>query len=213
MPYLKRETPIPEPMDCRILTAALDLFVNSGYHNVSVHEIQKQANVSIGSIYKHFGGKEGIAKALYKHILNEMDEMVDGVVQEHDSPTEQCKEIIRLLCGYTETHYNIMAFVFHAKHTEFVPEEPLIYNTLPFVKIHEIVVNGIASGEFKETDSWVAASTIFGGVIRMVQLRLDNMIENPLPEYFEMLVEAAFTGLLVNTSEEHKDKIAIATTA
>jgi hypothetical protein len=47
----------------------------------------------------------------------------------------------------------------------------------------------------------------------MVQLRLDNMIENPLPEYFEMLVEAAFTGLLVNTSEEHKDKIAIATTA
>ncbi len=137
MPYLKRETPIPEPMDCRILTAALDLFVNSGYHNVSVHEIQKQANVSIGSIYKHFGGKEGIAKALYKHILNEMDEMVDGVVQEHDSPTEQCKEIIRLLCGYTETHYNIMAFVFHAKHTEFVPGEPLIYNTLPFVKIHE----------------------------------------------------------------------------
>ncbi len=105
MPYLKREAPIPEPIDCKILTAALDLFVNSGFHNVSVHEIQKQANVSIGSIYKHFGGKKGIAKALYKHVLNEIDELVDDVIKEHKSPIKQCEEIIRLLCGYTETHY------------------------------------------------------------------------------------------------------------
>lgn len=202
MPYLKHEAPIPEPMDCKILTAALDLFVNSGYHNVSVHEIQKQASVSIGSIYKHFGGKEGIAKALYKHILNEMDEMVDDVKKEFKSPMDQCKEIIRLLCGYTETHYNIMAFVFHAKHTEFVPEEPLICNTLPFVKIREIVKKGMKNGEFRKLDPWVAASTIFGGVIRMIQLRLDNMIEKPLPDYYEMLVDASFMGVLVNTSVE-----------
>ncbi|MCK5647871.1 MAG: TetR/AcrR family transcriptional regulator, partial [Gammaproteobacteria bacterium] len=77
MPYLNREVPNPEPIDCRILTAALDLFVDNGYHNVSVHDVQKQANVSIGSIYNHFGGKEGIAKALYKHLLNEMNEMID----------------------------------------------------------------------------------------------------------------------------------------
>ncbi len=49
------------PMDYRIMTAALRLFVNQGYHNVSVHDIQKQADVSFGSIYNYFGGKEGIA--------------------------------------------------------------------------------------------------------------------------------------------------------
>ena len=211
MPYLKREAPIPEPIDCKILTAALDLFVNNGYHNVSVHEIQKQADVSIGSIYKHFGGKEGIAKALYKHILNEMNEMVDDVIKEFNSPIEQCREIIKLLCGYTETRYNIMAFVFHAKHAEFVPDEPLICNTLPFIKIREIVEDGMKSGEFRQTDPWVAASTIFGGVIRMVQLRLDNMIKKPLPEYYEMLVDAAFMGLLANSSAENKlKKVAVA---
>ncbi len=197
MPYLKREAPNPEPIDCRILTAALDLFVNSGYHNVSVHEIQKQADVSIGSIYKHFGGKDGIAKALYIHILNEMDELVDDVMNEHQSPTKQCKEIIKLLCDYTETHYNIMAFVFHAKHTEFVPDEPLICNTLPFIKIRDIVKAGIECGEFREIDSWVVASTIFGGVIRMIQLRLDNMIKEPLPDYYESLIDASFKGTLV----------------
>ena len=202
MPYLKRQAPSPEPIDCRILTAALDLFVNNGYHSVSVHEIQKQADVSIGSIYNHFGGKEGIATALYKHIINEMDEMVDDVINENQSPIQQCKEIIKLLCGYTETHDNIMAFVFHTKHAEFVPKEPLIQDTLPFVKMRGIVEKGMESGEFRSTDSWVAASTIFGGVIRMVQLRLDNMLDNPLPEYYEMLVNAAFIGLLTENSSE-----------
>lgn len=196
MPYLKREAPTPEPIDCRILTAALDLFVNSGYHNVSVHEIQKQADVSIGSIYKHFGGKDGIAKALYKHILNEMDELVSDVIEELDSPIDQCREIIKLLFNYTETHYNIIAFVFHAKHTEFVPEEPLICNTLPFIKIREIVENGMQSGEFRKMDSWVAASTIFGGAIRMIQLRLDSIIEKPLPHYYEEIVNSAFVGVV-----------------
>ena len=195
MPYLKRETPCPEPLDCRILTAALDLFVNNGYHNVSVHEIQKQADVSIGSIYKHFGGKEGIAKALYKHILNEMDELVDDVIREIPLPSEQCKVIIKQLFEHTETHANIMAFVFHAKHTEFLPEEQLICNASPFIKIRKIIEKGIAIGEFKETDSWVAASCIFGGAIRMIQLRLDGLVEKPLPEYHEMIINASWEGL------------------
>ncbi len=209
MPYLKRKAPNPEPMDCRILTAALDLFVNSGYHNVSVHEIQKQADVSIGSIYKHFGGKDGIAKALYKHILNEMDELVDDVMKEHQSPAKQCEEIIKLLCGYTETHYNIMAFVFHAKHTEFVPDEPPICNTLPFIKIRDIVKAGMENGEFRELDPWVAASTIFGGVIRMIQLRLDNMIKEPLPNYYETLLDASFHGVLTKDMNHTESKISV----
>ncbi len=195
MPYLKRITSCPEPIDCKILTAALDLFVNNGYHNVSVHEIQKQADVSIGSIYNHFGGKEGIATALYKHILNEIDELVDDVIKEIESPAEQCKEIIRQLFVYTDTQSNIIAFVFHAKHTEFLTEEPLMCNASPFIKIREIIQKGMQADEFIETDAWVAASTIFGGAIRMIQLRLDGLIEKPLIEYHEVVIKAAWSGL------------------
>jgi len=199
MPYLKRDVPNPEPIDCRILTTALDLFVDKGYHSISIHEIQKQADVSIGSIYNHFGGKEGIAEALYKHILNEMDELVDGVIAEMESPSEQCQEIIKQLFEHTETHQNIMAFVFHAKHTEFLPGQPLICNASPFIKIREIIEQGIRTGEFIDTDSWVAASSIFGGAIRMIQLRLDGLIEEPITDYYEMIIDAAWVGIKAET--------------
>ena len=57
MPYLKKVLPQPEPIDCRILTAALDLFVKQGYHNISIHEIQKQAQVPFTTI---LGAKKGL---------------------------------------------------------------------------------------------------------------------------------------------------------
>ncbi len=201
MPYLKREPPNPEPLDCKILTAALDLFVSHGYHSVSVHEIQKQAKVSIGSIYNYFGGKEGIADALYKHILKELDELIDHITTEVESPSEQCKEIIRQLFIHTETHQNIIAFVFHAKHTEFLPKDPTTCNALAFKKLQKVVRSAINYGEFVNVDSWVATSSIFGGAIRMIQLRLDGVIENPLPGYYDAVIEAAWLGLQIPPSQ------------
>ncbi len=202
MPYLKRNAPCPEPLDCRILTAALDLFVENGYHNVSVHEVQKRAQVSIGSIYNHFGGKEGIAHALYEHLLNELDELIDGVVTTVASPSAQCREIIRQLFEHTETHRNIIAFLFHAKHTEFLREETLICDARPFVRIRSIVADAMEKGEFKKTDPWVATSAMFGGAIRMIQLRLDGLLDKPLPEYFEAVIEAAWSGVAENSDHQ-----------
>ena len=85
------------PVYDRILSTALDLFVEHGYHNVSIHDIQKLANVSIGSIYNHFGGKEGVAKALYYHLIKEMEELVADVIEEKLSFRESCNRIISLL--------------------------------------------------------------------------------------------------------------------
>ncbi len=195
MPYLKKVLPQPEPIDCRILTAALDLFVKQGYHNISIHEIQKQAQVSIGSIYNYFGGKEGVARALYKHILGELDELVDDAIQSDQSPMKQCHAIIRDLFQYTETHSNIIAFIFYAKHADFIPEEPQTSDSAAFIKMRAIVQQGMECGEFKQMDTWVAASTMFGGAMRMIQLRLAGKIEQPLPTYLDTVLEAACTGI------------------
>ncbi len=198
MPYLKRLAPSPEPIDCKILTAALDLFVDKGYHSVSIHEVQKLADVSIGSIYRHFGGKEGIAEKLYKHILNEIDELIDGVMKEVDTPIEQLEEIIRQLFEHTETHQQIISFVFHSKHTDFLPDKPLMCDAAPFIKIRDITSQAIKIGDLKDTDTWVATSLIFGGAIRLIQLRLDGLIEKPLVEYMDILMSGLWGGLKID---------------
>jgi AcrR family transcriptional regulator len=49
----------------KVLDAALRLFDMQGYSATTVEDIRIQSQVSVGSIYHHFGNKEGIAGALY----------------------------------------------------------------------------------------------------------------------------------------------------
>lgn len=206
MPYLNRLPPSPEPIDCKILTAALDLFVDKGYHNVSIHEVQKQADVSIGSIYRHFGGKEGVAQGLYEHILNEFDELIDRITDDIDTPVEQLEEIIKQLFEHTETHRKITSFVFHSKHADFLPDVPLICDAAPFVKMRDITAQAVKNGDLKDINTWVATSIVFGGAIRMIQLRLDGLIEKPLTDYIDVLMSSLWGGIKTGPTLEHVKK-------
>ncbi len=206
MPYLKKCTPTNEPVDCRILDAALDLFVERGFHNVSIHDIQKRANVSIGSIYNHFGGKEGVAKALYYHLMKEFEEMIEDVIAEDLSARERCNKIILQLFEYTETRRNIVSYMLHAKHREFLPDEPPICSSTPFKAMRNIVQEGMDAGEIRRGEAWVLAASVFGGAIRMIHLRLDGVIDKPLTRYYEELIDCTWQGLQPNNSPGHEQK-------
>ena len=59
-----------------ILEAALESFAATG--TATIEEVRKRSGASVGSIYHHFGGKDGIAAALYLEILRGYQ---DGVVR------------------------------------------------------------------------------------------------------------------------------------
>src|SRR6266566_5134063 len=49
----------------RILEAALACFNERGFTATTIEEICQRSGASVGSVYHHFGGKEGLAAALY----------------------------------------------------------------------------------------------------------------------------------------------------
>ncbi|AKH21746.1 TetR/AcrR family transcriptional regulator [Sedimenticola thiotaurini] len=195
MPFLNKREPSTETLDCRVLTAALDLFVERGFHNVSVHDIQRESRVSIGSIYKHFGGKEGVAKALYYHLLKEFEEMMERVMAEDMSCRERCNRVIALLLEYTESHTNIIEFMLHAKHREFLPDEPPICSSTPFEGMRKIVREGMETGEIRQGNPWVAAAAVFGSAFRLIHLRLDGVMDQPVTECYDDLIDAMWQGV------------------
>ena len=54
----------------RVLDAALACFTEIGFSQTSVGAIRDRSGVSVGSIYHHFGNKEGVAVALYLRALD-----------------------------------------------------------------------------------------------------------------------------------------------
>lgn len=57
-----------QPQDKKecILTAALELFSEKGFHGTAVPEIAQKAGVAAGTIYRYFESKEAVVNAVYR---------------------------------------------------------------------------------------------------------------------------------------------------
>ncbi len=184
-----------------VLDAALDLFSEAGYFNTSVHDLVRAAGVSIGSIYHHFGDKEGVARALYAHLSERMAWMVADVGARHDTCRAQSRELIARLFAMTEAEPRTMAFLFYARHREFLPDEPPVCSSRPFVMLRALVERGMGRGEVRRMDVLVASSSLFGGAFRMITSRLDGIVPEPLPTYLDEVWDCGWRGVAANASQ------------
>ena len=164
----------------KVLNAAVRLFSEVGYFNTSIPDIVRASKVSTGSIYHHFGDKEGIARALFDQLTERLSTALSDIEVHHKTTAERCRAILALLFQITEDEPHVMEFMLYAKHKEFLPDQAPICSSVPMSRMRELVAIGIARGEVRDIDPTIAAASIYGPAIRMVQLRLDGIIDRPL---------------------------------
>jgi len=85
-----------------ILSAALELFSERGYHNVSMHEIAQKAEFSVGTLYHFFKNKEDLYKALIMENAVEYHRILNGVLSREN-------DILTILEEYISTKAKIFA--------------------------------------------------------------------------------------------------------
>jgi len=77
-----------------ILDAAIRLFSEKGYHNVSIHEIAKEAEFGVGTIYKFFPNKEDLYKFLIMETAERWQHAVIQVLEQERNPFQAIKGYI-----------------------------------------------------------------------------------------------------------------------
>ncbi len=183
------------PARDQVLATALRLFTEKGYFNTSVQDVVRESGVSTGSIYHHFKDKEGIAKALYDGLVLRMGSAFEAIVSQYRTPGDRCRAVIEYLFEMTESEPEIMAFMLYAKHREFMPEEAPICSSRPFELMRNMVSDAMDSGELLPLDPLVAATAVFGGALRMINLRLDGILDKPLPTYLDEVWQCAWRSV------------------
>lgn len=190
-----------------VLDTALERFSTDGYFNTSIHDIRRQAGVSIGSIYHHFGNKEALAKALYDDLLQRMDAGLQQVMEESQDCRTRCDGIIAFLFETTAQAPQTMRFVLESRHREFLPDEPPVCSSQPFQRMRECIEQGMATGELRPMEVPVAATVAFGGAIRLLHLYLDGVLDRPLSDFLPDMQEAAWRAIAMdpprNTTREN----------
>lgn len=187
--------PRGEALRDHVLDVALELFSSQGYFNTSIHDIRRTAGVSIGAIYHHFQGKEALAEALYRHALKNVDDAIIAASAGHSDCLPRCRAIIATLFERTEHDPQTMQFILLAQHREYLPEEPPICSSKPFVFMRQVVEDGIAAGEVRDIEPWVAATAMFGGALRMMNLKIDQALDGRLADYLDDVVDCGWRAI------------------
>jgi AcrR family transcriptional regulator len=78
-----------------ILDAALRGFAEKGLAGTTVEEVRRRSGASVGSIYHHFGDKEGIAAALYIESLRDYQSGLQALLANDAAPEQTVKALVR----------------------------------------------------------------------------------------------------------------------
>jgi len=73
-----------------MLGAALELFSQKGYQNVTMHEIAGKAEFAIGTLYKFFDNKEDIYKTL---MMDQADRIHKALIEAIKEPVEEIEKL------------------------------------------------------------------------------------------------------------------------
>jgi AcrR family transcriptional regulator len=94
-----------------ILEAALDLFVERGFHGTAVPSVAERAGVGAGTIYRYFESKEALVNELYRERKTALTESVLTGMSLDGEPREVFGQVFRRLCAYVEANAKAYAFL------------------------------------------------------------------------------------------------------
>jgi AcrR family transcriptional regulator len=183
------------PLQTKVLTSALKLFVGQGFHKTSIPDLVADSGVSIGSIYKHFGDKEGVARVLMARLFDELAQQQAVIIAQYAQSRDQYRALVEWMFGFALEFPDVMAFLLYARHQDFLPDAHSACSAKPFMMLRDVVAQGIAQKEIKQQDALIMAAIAFGPVLRILQLYLDGVLPKPLVDYREELIQTGWQAI------------------
>ena len=156
----------------RILEVAKELFTRRGFSNVAIRDICKAARVTAPTVYYYFRNKE----ALFHAVVRESVSMTGFITQLGDEckkakkPASQVRAFVHTyLTSFPKERLNVGLYVRHSTELDSVGRDTLLGELSRIQSLlTRIIRNGIAAGEFRETDPKMAAECLLGMMHRLV---------------------------------------------
>ena len=104
-----------------VLTAALGCFTDLGLKTTTIQDIRRAAGCSIGSLYHHFGSKEGIAEELF---IDGMKKFHSGLLDKVSQQKSARSSVKAVVFFYSEwvTQNQTLAQYLHSRDIDFSRE-------------------------------------------------------------------------------------------
>lgn len=138
----------------RIVKAAWNLFYKKGYEQTTVEGIISASKTSKGTFYHYFKGKEALLNSLsdlFDEKYEELAAVIDPAMSAYDKLLYLNHELFYMI--ETSVDIDLLAFLYSSQLTTKGKKSLSDSKRFYFKWITEILEDGLADGEFKDTSS------------------------------------------------------------
>ncbi len=189
--------PPPRQVD-KVLEAALRLFDDFGYSAATIEDIRLQSDVSIGSIYHHFGSKEGIAGALYSESLRSFQQGLLGALRATRDAETGVRSAVGHHLSWVDANPARARFLLRRRETEVVRlNKPRVrgLNRLLFAEIEQWHRPLAESGDLRDMPLPLLLAIWFGPAQEYARQALERPQPPTLLDAEPALADAAWAAL------------------
>jgi AcrR family transcriptional regulator len=183
-----------------ILESTTRAFARKGFHGTSIDEVAQEAGLSPSSLYRYFGGKED----LYRAVVDRLAKIILGPFRDPLLPTlpfhQRLEWLIRRQLSIVDEQREL--FIAFASDRASMDWQ-LAGNQDPVgdaygrwvAAFRELLEEGIADGSLRSLDSWNVAYLVSGALSATVFRWLRGALPGSLQEYVPVLLDMLLAGI------------------
>jgi AcrR family transcriptional regulator len=186
-----------------ILDGAVQLFAARGYSQTDVQDIADRVGVGKGTVYRHFGNKEGLFLAAVKHARDKLVSAVDAVKETQADPLDQLRACMTAILRFFDTHPEIVELL--------IEERALFRNRRPSLFFEhdeqrmaewaDRLRRMIESGEVRDLPVTEIQDTLSRFVFGAMFFNYFEGNRQPLAENSQAMFDVLYNGLLAKKGE------------
>ncbi|MFC2017968.1 TetR/AcrR family transcriptional regulator [Chloroflexota bacterium] len=179
-----------------ILQAAERLFLEKGYHTVSIEQIADVAGVSKGLVHYHFINKEKLLVCILKDMLAKLSTRLDDIAESNETAQSKIRLAIKSYLDLASSRLELARImIFEDVLTEETKNNLVILMEENMLKLAGLVEAGTSKGEFKPVNSRLVANLMTGAIIEVVREAAIQQRELQSEELAAEIVEVLCGGI------------------
>lgn len=185
-----------------VLAAALDLFSQKGYHNVSMNEIAEKSEFAVGTLYNFFGSKEDIYKSLMTENSNRFHRALEDSLRKDPDEVATLRNFVRAKGAvFMENASLVRLYLAETRRTSFnakagFDDEIRKKFEQTQQKLATVFERGIKKKRFRKiAEPYQLAMALNSITSDFLFLWLEDAEKNPYPEDPDVILKIFFDGL------------------
>jgi AcrR family transcriptional regulator len=160
-----------------ILDAALELFVERGFHGTAVPLVAERAGVGAGTIYRYFDSKEALVNALYRRWKGVMAQIAFADFPVGEPERVQFHALWQRLSRFVLSHPRAFAFLELHHHASYLDAESRAVEDQLLGFVTEFVRRAQARQAVREAAPLFLMALVWGAFVGVVRAGWEGKIE------------------------------------